>query len=307
MILSLDWAHTESKVRTFDGKTIGNKWPKAEENLIILCENIPDKYAKPYLDAGVTILRCSTNVVAKYRTKHNIEKSDDNDVQIIYQLYIDDSSQFFNHTISQDILELKNLYRLRQDQQQSRIRMSNRLFADHSEAIEKIKKEMESLEGKTERQIKKLLTKFPIYTDFLEPIPGIGTVISAALIVKTGNIKRFPNFRCLCKQWGLNVDDEGKAPKKRKGCNAAWDHEMRSILLGSLATVFNMGANKEYRQMIDDEKERQRQLHPELSPGQTLNRAKRFAVKKFLSKFFAQYKKTEMGELTEAEENAIVE
>jgi hypothetical protein len=185
--------------------------------------------------------------------------------------------------------------------------MSNRLFADHSEAIEKIKKEMESLEGKTERQIKKLLTKFPIYTDFLEPIPGIGTVISAALIVKTGNIKRFPNFRCLCKQWGLNVDNEGKAPKKRKGCHAAWDHEMRSILLGSLATVFNMGTNKEYRQLIDDEKERQRQLHPELSPGQTLNRAKRFAVKKFLGKFFAQYKKTEMGGLTEAEENAIVE
>ena len=167
----------------------------------------------------------------------------------------------------------------------------NRLFAiggDDAD-LEKLEKEMVSLEGKTQRKFAKLLKEFPIYTEFLQGVEGVGPQVSAGLIIHTGDIRRWPSVYHLYKGFGLDVQG-GKAPKKRKGTAARWNHDARALLIGNLAPSWNKRKDCFYRQMIDAEKIRQAGLYPELTALHVQNRAFRFAVKRFLKEYFYTYK-----------------
>lgn len=287
-IVAVDWAHKEEKNKVYDGNQIIDSIDGAD---IVLCENIPDHQAKAMVDNGITIFRCSPNDVAKYREKHDIEKTDENDAQCIYELYQQSPELFYEYLYSQDIARLKVLYKLRMDQQEIRKKAGARSFAVGGEDpyLDKIEKEMQSLEGKTQRQFAKILKKFPIYTEFLKNIEGVGDVVAAGLIIHTGDIRRWPNISCLFKNFGLDVQD-GKAPKKQKGKAARWNHQARALLVGVLPECWNRRKECYYRQLIDAEKTRQAELHPELTKGHVQNRAFRYATKHFLKEFFKKYK-----------------
>lgn len=292
MIIAVDWANEAEAISVFDGKKLTHRMPKPSKDLVIVTENIPLRQAKPYLDAGVQIFRCNTNVVAKEREFQGLVKSHDIDVKLIYEIYQKDPDLFREFKVDPLLQQFKALYSTFKSLQKLRVATGNQLYSDDDPLTESILIGLEKQEEAILKGLKASLEQMPIYAEFLSQIKGVGPATSAGLLAFVGDIERFPSVSHLMSYFGLDVRD-GKAPKRAKGQVANWHHRGRSLLLGVIGDSFIKQRTPIYRDMYDAEKAIQleiceRKIHAE-------RRAIRKAVKQFVKDFYSAYKQYGRG------------
>ena len=311
--VAIDWAWDEktggNKIRVTDGKTLTKKMPEPRKGMIIATENMPTKECKKFLDAGATVFRCSTHQTEKYRKKFTIEKSDDNDVKIIWTLYDLHPDEFYEFTYDPRLAELSLLQRTFKEMQKVRVASSNRLWSSDSAIVKDVLEDVEAVENDILSKIKKLLKQFPIYTEYLSKIQGIAATTAASLISYYGDPRRFKSIACMWAYFGLGVKN-GAAQRKRKGERANWHQEGRALILGIIASSFvkqvgREGTSKngktivykqgEYRDLYDkikaEEIVKKDQDGNDVPLWQVEKRTKRKMMKIFMKKFFKAYKK----------------
>jgi hypothetical protein len=91
----------------------------------------------------------------------------------------------------------------------------------------------ESLKDSMEQAVKLA----PIYNAWLAHVRGISTTISGKLIHHIGSVDKFPTVSSLWAYAGLHTID-GKAPRKRKGNNAPWNHALKVVVVGLVPDSF---------------------------------------------------------------------
>lgn len=285
-IVALDWAHKEEKRRVFDGKDL--KDSRELETLspgdIVLTENLPAKHAQPILEAGIVVKRCKSTAVAEMRKAKKIKKSDDNDVQLIYKLYETNPDAFRDYTMDAPIAAM---YSVLQDFTGSRVATSNRLWANASDSGQEVLALMAKLEKAAVKAIDEKYSDEPIYR-WLCGIKGIGPKLAGGLLAYTGDIGRFDTISKLWMYFGWGIKD-GAVQKLKRGEPAGFHTSARKLtwLIGDSFIKQNTPV---YRKLYDDEKARQKRLHPEMLDGHAHARALRKTVKVFLEHFYVAYR-----------------
>lgn len=118
-----------------------------------------------------------------------------------------------------DIIALRILTRAREDFQAQRKRMDNRIGRkadgtaqdiderqmrqDDAEAISAISDAAKEQEEQIEKKLNKVLKRFPVYTEFLKNVKGVGT-IAAATIISTFDIEKATTVSKMWQYAGLN-------------------------------------------------------------------------------------------------------
>jgi len=184
---------------------------------------------------------------------------------------------------------------------------------------------LEQIKSRLSRAIEKDLLAWPIYTDWMRHVPGIGPAIAGRLIMlyyyrftpvctcgavlekKDGTfwcpaceksvkgdgvtkhrieLRDFPNISKWWAFMGMAVLD-GKKPRREKGKRQNWSSVGRATcyLIGD---QFNRQTTKTpYGAFLLERKARIERLQPEVKKGHRLNRARHEAAKLFLAHFWA--------------------
>lgn len=155
-----------------------------------------------------------------------------------------------------------------------------------------------AMEDSQERHIKRILDTFPIWTEFLLQVKGIGPLMGGVIITRLDPHKaKYPSsFWKFC---GLDVGPDGRGrgkfkehlvdiefvakdgtTKMKKGLT--YDPWIKSKLIGVLAPLFLKLKNPKYSGLYNDYKHRQVSAHPEHRPIVHHNRSLRYMIKIFL-------------------------
>lgn len=154
------------------------------------------------------------------------------------------------------------------------------------------------METSQERHIKKVLEGFPIWTDFLLGIKGVGPLMGGVIISKLDPHKaKYPSsFWKFC---GLDVGPDGKGRGKYTAhleereytakdgttkikMGLTYDPWIKSKLIGVLAASFLKCKSPKYSQLYADYKNRLKNRDPEDRPVIHHKRALRYIIKIFL-------------------------
>lgn len=321
IIYGVDWAHKkDEKERVFDGTKVLKGMPKVERDMIIVTENMPDKDAKKYFEKGVRIFRTNTHETKKYRDKLGLPKdfdnpSDEEDARILWQLYQENPDIFYEWYWNPDFQELKFAHATWKEIQNARVAMSNRSWAaPDAELIARQKAHFIQQEKELVKDLRAILNKFPIWTEFLKDIDGIEVPSAASLIAYYGDPRRFPTLGQARAYFGLDVRD-GKAPKRKSGEQANWHQDGRALIVGVISCVFirnkaceveikrgpNAGKKYQkkgchYRAVYEQFKAQEvakneaREKSKQLTPKHVDNRARRLLAKAFFADFYYKYR-----------------
>lgn len=257
MLYSCDWAFEDDKYLFYDGNKISKK-PSFQKGDMVVTENIPNKLVKKLLEDEIEIYRVHQNLISEYRDELKIEKSDENDVKLIFDYYQKNPEAFKRYSGES---KLNNLYATFKETQKLRVSTGNRLWANGDKANDMTLKALEKLEGDITKEMTLELERYPIW-GWLKQIKGISTATAAGLIAYTRDMSRFPYASHLMSYYGLHVVD-GKAPKKAKGVQCNYIQNGRSLVLGIIGDNFIKQRTEVYRDVYDNEKKRLRQLYPE--------------------------------------------
>ena len=244
----------------------------------------------------------------------------------------------------QDVLSVRTLVRAREDFQGMRKKMDNRLGLkadgteqnltegtarafriDDSEMFKSVADACRSQESEIEKMLKKVLKRFPIYTDYLEGVKGVGT-IAAGWIIGEFDIHKATTVSKLWQFAGLNpgmvkgkkrVEDEDgnvtfvetgemiRGDKLTPGHVAPFNQNLRTALVGVLADGFIKQQNYycmefyyPYKARLEQEentvthigKEKQ---WKEVSKGHRDRAAKRYMIKMFLKDLYVAWREIE--------------
>ena len=191
-----------------------------------------------------------------------------------------------------------------------RIASDNRaLTADRGKSamsgqFERDVKEMLSLDD-TEKMVLKLMIEHgenvgPIW-DWLTSIKGLGAgSLAAQLLAQIDDISTFDNVSQLWRFAGFAVFD-GKAEKNKIGEKSHFNRTLKAVCW-NIGDQFIRHYTPLYREIYDNEKARQRQLHPEkikvdgkwmYNDGHLHNRAWRKAIKVFLQHLWVTWRMAE--------------
>ena len=91
---------------------------------------------------------------------------------------------------------------------------------------------------------------------------GLGPMLAGQLLWQIGCASRFPSFGRIVRYAGLDVTQEGKAPKRRKGARITWSPELRTALF-KLTEVWNKMPESVWRARWDGIKAWYREKYPE--------------------------------------------
>lgn len=134
-----------------------------------------------------------------------------------------------------------------------------------------------------EKRLTHMAAQLPVWP-WVEDVRGVSALSLAAVVGETGDLWNYPNPAKLWKRMGLAVIN-GERQRKVTGA-AALDHgyapQRRATLWVIGDCLIKLNQDGPYRTYYLSEKERQRELHPELSDKVTHLRAKRHMEKRFL-------------------------
>lgn len=261
-IYAIDWSHKEEK-RAFHSDKGSCKEPKFLNGDIVATENMPHYKIVELHNKGCIIYRCGTHLTKKIRDRDSIEKTDKNDAKIIYEEFIifntkrqslDKNETFRKFNYQPSLEQLGYLNKTVKDFIEVRRKMKQRFKSDPNiinvelpetitnESGEKVSKtyggklkDLEKEIRKYERFIEKKLSDFPIYSQYLKNVDGIGSSTAADIICSIRDITRFATLGKLNAYVGLDVRG-GKAPRKALGKTANWNHSLKSVLLHNYVT-----------------------------------------------------------------------
>lgn len=301
-LLSVDWGWEEETLRVWDGKAkkMLSKLPKPDKDIVLLTENIPNKLAKPFIEAGAPVLRCSPNTSSEYREKYGYDKTHDNDAIVIWMVYHDHPQKF--RPMKKDS-KLKQFYKNYDEITEQIKAVKNRQWAAEDEDNQEFIDSLEKAKALLAKKIAADLKNYPIYTEFLTKIKGIGPALAAGLITAVGDISRFDNVSNLNAYFGVHVKD-GACVRRKKGEVANWKSAGRVLICELIPDQFIKGRTPVYRGIYDEEKEKsmkimeedqtkpkeQRRVHSKLHAER---RARRKVGKIFLHHFWKTWRELE--------------
>lgn len=152
------------------------------------------------------------------------------------------------HGISDNLTELGLVVQSYEDIQRMRISVSNRLKAYQNLGYEvtplcKLHSVLDAEEADLKSEIERGVNGVSVYEAWLKHVDGIGPTIAGKLLHHIGSVDKFPTVSSLWAYAGLHVVD-GKAPKRAKGEQAAWNHALKVIAVGLIPDQFvKLGTN----------------------------------------------------------------
>lgn len=293
-LYAVDWSHTEEKLRVMsvDSKKWSSKLPEPSPDIVLITENMPINIARPYLEAGTTVLRCTPNASAEMRKKLNYEKTDDNDVFIIFELYRRKPNIFRPMRPPSKLKQLAiNYHQLAYGTMPA---IKNRFWHAEDDDNKAFLDDLERTKNNLRKMIEVELKNYPIYTQFLSKIKGVGPALAAMLIGNTEPIDRFDNHSNLCSYFGLTLDGDGKARKRKKGEVANWNAQGKSLICELIPDQFIKHRTPVYREIYDEEKAKQIAILEKSGhngwKGHAERRARRKVGKIFLHHFWKEWR-----------------
>lgn len=318
--IAIDWAY-KKPLAIYDGlecKILQIKQNENVEQIIkyysndieVVCENLPHLLCRAFLECGINVYTIHPNLVKSYKDQNNIENPDDDAIsaQCIYEIY-QQSPEFFRQVIIDVRQEsLRNVVKSFIDIQRTRIKIDqrNNIKSKFIESDSIDTKILEKEEAKIQKQMENILNSFPVYTNFLCKIKGVGTIISAKLLSYI-DIRKANKPSAMIKYCGLGVTD-GEADHKAAGKLLTYNPELKTICLGHLGETLIKLNHEKYRQIYDNAKERYigkygDEATTSAKSGDRKNgkwnkmrvhlTARRIMVKQFLSDFWSQWRKSE--------------
>lgn len=180
-------------------------------------------------------------------------------------------------------------------------------------------KKLAAIESALKKPIEKAVHGHPIWEGWLKGVRGIGPSLAGSLISCIEPIGRFANVSKLWRYAGMDVVD-GRAARYQAGQKAHWS-PMLKLTCWKIGEQF-VRQGDFYREIYDQAKAEDRRKHPVptdsgrknrqgqpilmYSDGHIHNRAKRKAVKMFLSHLWARWREIEGLEVTEPYAIAIL-
>jgi hypothetical protein len=148
---------------------------------------------------------------------------------------------------------------------------------------------MSNQEKVIEKQVKKMLKDFPIYTEWLEGVKGVGPMM-AAVIISEYDIHIATT---VSKLWAFT----GLAPGRdrlKKGEKAPFNKWLRTKMCGVLGSSF-LKCNSPYRKFYDDEKHRleNEERWKDETPMHRHRAANRKMIKAFLKDLYVNWRTIE--------------
>lgn len=205
------------------------------------------------------------------------------------------------------------------------------LNPDRAPQYDEIVKMMDSMKGKIARRIEKQLEYWPIWTDWMKGVPGIGPATGGRLIMlyyyrfipicqecggdlikgdgvmtcsgcgKTAKgdgvlkyrlgFKYFLHVAGWWKYMGVHCDETGRKPKRKAGLVSDWSSQGRA--LAYLIGESFIKSKGPYRDFFDERKRKREITHPEASRLHRNNMARHEVAKLFLSHFMEVAKEIE--------------
>ena len=255
-MVAVDWAWKEEKVAVWNGTgEMKSKLPKPEDVDLIVTENAPPKLMKPFLDAGVPVMRCSGNSSADHRTSLGYKKDhtplgDKNDAWIIRDLYKCKPEKF---RPMKPPTPLKLLYVNYYQLIKQIAAVKNRQWAsddeDNKEYLEGLEKAKNLLLKKMRRELK----KYKVWTEFGVKIKGVGPALVAGLVAEIQDIGKFDNVSNLNAYGGVHVED-GKCVARKKGEVYPVNSRLKSLVTELIPSQFVRHKTPVYRGIYDAEK-----------------------------------------------------
>jgi hypothetical protein len=299
LIYAIDWATIKDLVVTNNGKDV-KLIPATIEGFDKFLSGLNgDKYQLYFEEGGGDSFKLLANrngykvftTLGKNtrdrREKLGIEKSDKNDVKIIFDM-AKSNPELFREFALLDIITAKIcvLFKIRSDAEENLVRAKNRLFSlnkrlelldlgkDKLKLFEKEKDTISKLEAQFKLQtstLGKLVNKHPIWKNYLKNEKGIGAVVAGGLIA---GIKRASKFddRFSLRHYAGMIEKKG---------NQKFNHHLKRALY-----FFTEGIIKArtpvWRELYDNMKVYYANKHPDWKKGKINNYAKKFVQTKFL-------------------------
>lgn len=160
-------------------------------------------------------------------------------------------------------------------------------------------------------RLKSVLKEFPIYTEFLESVKGVGPAI-AGIIIGEIDIHEATYVSSLWKYCGLDVASDGKGRSRRKEHLREYEYTdkegetqtkmgitfnpfLKTKLIGVLGSAFLRAGESKYSKSYYDYKKRleNHKVHSEKSKGHRHNMAVRYMVKLFLMDLYVEWRQIE--------------
>jgi hypothetical protein len=173
--------------------------------------------------------------------------------------------------------------------------------------------DLETSEAQHFRRLGHVLKEYPIWTEFMEGVKGIGPAM-AGVIISEFDIHKAKYSSSMWRYAGLDVAEDGKGRSKRKEHlidieytaadgtqktkkGITFNPFLRTKLLGVLATSFLLAGpkNNPYRKVFDDYKHRLDNMpaHADKSKGHKNNMARRYMVKIFIIHLYEHWRALE--------------
>ena len=329
IIYGVDWSHKEEKTAIFYDGGLLKKEPDYQAGDIVATENMPHHKLVALHHKGVVVYKCNTNLTKQIRDRDGVDKTDENDAEIIYSQFSEWSKHQSDETFR----------KFRYDSWRERLSYLDKEGLDKKEVSKKSKQRVANdpilallcaedvKDGinavlRHDTKLKNHLIKgerdngesgSPIYNEYLKDIQGLGVRSAAGLISIIGEIERFSTVSKLWAYFGLDVRN-GKAPKRKKGQLANWSQRGRSLVLNDIVSngfkMCGAATSKRpepfvWRAIYDDFKEQEikkneaRTEEEKLSKGHMDNRAIRRTGKEFLKGLYNKWKSLEKIELSD--------
>ena len=271
---------TISVPETYEGFTSGDK-------VAMVLGGSGDRFAYALSNRGEEIdgkvFRLPPNSLKQKRG----EAGKDDDHFLLAKLLEEEPQLFYcTNAKSRDIINIRELWALRQTTQRDRIACELRLYQqaigriflsekgyypegtieaayEVAKANSVILNNLLAEEKKVSSDLQKAIRKLDVWEKVLEPIPGCGEIIMAGIIAAVGDIKRFNSEAGFKKFLGVHLlGASGKFARKRKGQVADWHNDCRRALY-LLGDQFNRRPDSVWGKKLLEYKAKFREKHPE--------------------------------------------
>ena len=227
------------------------------------------------------------------REKLGIEKTDENDVKIIFDM-AKDNPELFREFALLDVITAKVcvLFKIRSDTEQNLVRAKNRLFSldkrlellnlgkDKDKLLERQKDTINKLKKQFELQTKtleKLVNQHPIWNSYLKNEKGIGGVVAGGLIAGIKRASKYDDKYSMRHYAGMIT---------KKG-NQQFNHQLKRTLYFFIEGIIK-ARTPIWRELYDNMKTYYANKHSDWKKGKVDNYAKKFVQTKFLDKLYSK-------------------
>lgn len=252
-----DWSHEDAKraVR-HKGEFVDftkDKFLKLKD-VQVVAENLPNDFKDQLIKNGCTVYRMDGKMVHDQREALGIPKTDENDCHTLEVISIDRPELLRESKLTPIITKRYSQFKMIQE---VRKKVGNQMWAYPNDQFGiEILEELNKLEKDIVKQVGKELKDYPIWTEFMQHVKGVGPAVAGCIVgnIDKLGIENFPYPSKLRKECGVFVH-KGRAARFLKAEGVRYNSTLKTVLLGILAASF-MKSNSPYRAIYDNEKEK---------------------------------------------------